>query len=251
MNILQGTLNKDVPIPLYYQLKEIILKEITSYKLKPGDCLPTEIQFMESYNISRSTVRQAILELVNENYLSRKKGKGTFVAHPKIKQSYINKVETYEEQMKKLGIEPRTEVVQLSVVIPSDTVCKKLNIHYDSKVIKLMRIRYANEEPIVIVETYMPYDICYFVMDHDMVNESLYETLAKDENSTVIKATRVIEATLANKSEAGILQIEKGHALQIITTVGINKNDIPVEYTVAKYRGDRNTFVIETQMKPV
>lgn len=249
MNILKGVLRKDIPIPLYYQLKEIILNEITNHHLKPGDCLPTEKDFMESYDISRSTVRQAILELVGEGYLTRQKGKGTFVSRPKIKQTYINKVQTYEEQMKDLGIHPKTEVVELSVVVPSITVYTKLRIPQHQKVIKLVRIRYANEEPIVMVETYMPYDICSFVMDHNMVLESLYDVLSTQEESTVIKATRAIEAVSASQAEGDILQTHKGHALQVIRTIGCNKKNRPVEYTVAKYRGDRNAFVIETQIK--
>lgn len=248
MRILHGTLKKDLPIPLYYQLKEVILKAINNGDLKIGDCLPTEIQFMESYNISRSTVRQAILELVSEGYLYRQKGKGTFVSPPKIKQSYINKVETYNEQMKRLGIKPKTKILEFIITSPSSIVCKKLNLDSDSKVIKLVRIRYGDNEPIVIVETYLPYKLGNFVMEHDMAVESLYEVLSNRKNTQVIRATRAIEATVANKKEADTLQVEKGHALQVIKTVGCNKDNIPIEYTIAKYRGDRNTFIIETQV---
>lgn len=248
MKILEGTLKRDIPIPLYYQLKEIILAEITNNQLKPGDCLPTEKEFMESYHISRSTVRQAILELVGEDYLARQKGKGTFVSQPKLRQTYINKVQTYEEQMKDLGKEPKTKVLEFTLMDPSTQVCKNLQLSKDEKVIKLVRIRYANEEPIVMVETYMPYAICGFVMDHDLVTEYLYNVLSLQEESAVIKATRSIEATLASQAEAQMLDIKEDHALQVITTIGFNKNNQPVEYTVAKYRGDRNTFIIETQI---
>lgn len=248
VGVLNGTIKRDVPIPLYYQLKEIILNEIMSGTLKPGDCLPTENEFMQSYNISRATVRQAMIELVNENYLSRQKGKGTFVSKPKITQKYINRVETYKEQMKKIGINPTTKVEVCEVVKPSLAICKELNISDDTKVIKLVRIRSINEEPILIAETYMPYTLCHFVLEHDMVNESLYQILSEREETKIVKATRTIESALASEKVANMLNIQKGDALQIITTTASNKENSVIEYTVAKYRGDRNVFVVETQV---
>lgn len=248
MNILNGTIKRDVPIPLYYQLKEIILNEILTGILIPGDYLPTENEFMESYHISRATVRQAMAELVNENYLSRQKGKGTFVSKPKITQKYINRVETYKEQMKKIGINPTTEVVSCKLIKPSSTICNVLNISENDQVIQLIRIRSIDGEPIVVAETYMPYSVCKVVLDHDMVRESLYHILSENEHTKIVKAIRTIEAVLASESLSKMLAIQKGDALQVIKTTASNKEDIVIEYTIAKYRGDRNLFVVETQV---
>jgi GntR family transcriptional regulator len=248
VNILHGTIKRDVPIPLYYQLKEIILGEIISGNLSAGDYLPTENEFMESYHISRATVRQAMAELVNESYLSRQKGKGTFVSKPKIAEQYINRVETYKEQMNKIGASPTTEVVCCKKAKGSMTVCNALHLPENADVIKLIRIRSIENEPIVIAETYMPYAKCKFVLDHDLVNESLYHILSEVDFTRIVKARRTIESVLASESEAKMLNIHKGDALQIIKTTACNKEDIRIEYTIAKYRGDRNLFVVETQV---
>jgi len=248
VNILNGIIKRDVPIPLYYQLKEIIVNELISGVLVPGDYLPTENEFMESYHISRATVRQAMGELVNEDYLSRQKGKGTFVSKPKITQKYINRVETYKEQMKKIGVNPTTEVVSCQKINPSSVICKALNISENTEVIQLVRIRSIDGEPIVVAETYMPYSICKFVLEHNMVSESLYQILSENNQTKIVKAIRTIEAVLADKSLAGMLNIQKGDALQMIKTTASNKEDSVIEYTVAKYRGDRNLFVVETQV---
>lgn len=248
MSVLNGIIKRDSPIPLYYQLKEIILSEITSNKLAAEDCLPTENEFMANYQISRATVRQAMGELVNESYLYRQKGKGTFVSRPKIAEQYINRVETYREQMKKIGADPITQVVCCEVITPNDEICKALNITKREQVIHLVRVRSINDEPIVVAKTYMPYQICSFVLEHNMEKESLYEVLASKEQTCIIKAKRTIEAVLSSQYEADLLNIKKGNALQVIKTTASNKEDIVIEYTIAKYRGDRNLFIVETQI---
>ena len=77
-------LDRSVPIPLYYQLKELILSEIKSGAYRSGDVIPTEKEISAMYELSRTTVRQAVSELVQDGWLYRVKSKGTFVGHPKI-----------------------------------------------------------------------------------------------------------------------------------------------------------------------
>ncbi|HEY5586983.1 MAG TPA: GntR family transcriptional regulator [Ruminiclostridium sp.] len=245
MGVLNGLINKDIPIPLYYQLKEIVLKEITDGKINAGDYLPTENKFVEAYSISRSTVRQAMSELVNENYLFRYKSKGTVVSTPKIPQEFVNIIETYENQMKKLGFKPKTKVICFEVVTASAVVANRLNLKVDEKVIHLERLRYANEEPIVLVETFLPFEICDFLMEHDLVSESLYKILSKKYSSAVVRVERTIEAINSESRESKLLMIEKGHAIQKFQTIGYNSLGREIEYSVAKYRGDRNKFRVK------
>lgn len=92
INIQEFELNKDIPVPLYYQLKQIILSKLMAGELKIDECLPTEIEFVHTLGISRSTVRQAFNDLVNEGYLYREKGKGTFISKPKIDEGFLQKL---------------------------------------------------------------------------------------------------------------------------------------------------------------
>ena len=78
---------KDSPLPLHYQLKQILLEMIENELLKPGDSIPSERELCEAQDVSRMTVNKAILSLVNEGVLYREQGKGTFVAKPKINQN--------------------------------------------------------------------------------------------------------------------------------------------------------------------
>ena len=90
----QQTLNKKLNVPLYVQLKELILGEIQGGALKAGDMIPTEHELMEQYAISRNVVRQAIGELVEGGYLIRKKAKGTFVSTPSANTGTLPRVRT-------------------------------------------------------------------------------------------------------------------------------------------------------------
>ena len=96
-------LDKDIPIPLYFQLKEIILKQIRDGTYQVEDAIPTEKELSEMYNISRTTVRQAITELVQEGWLYRVKSKGTFVRTPKISQSFIQAIGSFNDQIRALA----------------------------------------------------------------------------------------------------------------------------------------------------
>ena len=79
----RNSVDRHSPIPLHYQLKNPILSGIKEGTLIPGDCLPTEFNFSNIFNISRTTVRQALTTLVSEDFLYRVKSKGTFIARPR------------------------------------------------------------------------------------------------------------------------------------------------------------------------
>ena len=105
-------INKYIPIPAYYQLKEIIREEIESGRLKIGEKLTPENRLSEIFQISRMTVRQAIKELVVEGLLYRDKGRGTFVCQPKINYGFIQKLTTFYDDMAEKGYTMRTKIIK-------------------------------------------------------------------------------------------------------------------------------------------
>lgn len=244
MILEEGRINKSVPIPLYYQLKEAILDEIEKGNYESGSVIPTEKSISDFYGISRITVRQAITELVQEGWLYRIKSKGTFVAQKKIQQDFIQKLETYEEQMKRLGVVPHTEVMEFRVVYAPHVVAEKLKIEEKSEVIYLYRKRFADDIPIVLVETYLPLADCEFILDRDMQKESLYKNLGKTENTRIHCVKRVVEAVEACSNDVKLLNIKKGKPIQKFETIGYNVFGKPIEYSVARYRGDYNRFEV-------
>jgi GntR family transcriptional regulator len=245
MFLSNKSINKNTPIPLYYQLKQIILDEIKNGNLQPEDPIPTEKELSEIFEISRTTIRQAITELVNDGYLYRVKSKGTFVSKPKISQDFIRKLETFNEQIRRIGLTPSTKLLELTVIKAEEEIASILELSLDEKVIKLVRLRFADDEPIVIVETYLPYNVCFPVLQHNMGKESLYEVLSKNPESRVYRVLRTVEAIVAGQYESKLLQIKKGYPIQLFKTIGYNQKGKPIEYSIARYRGDRNKFEVE------
>lgn len=243
--ITDHVLDKTVPIPLYYQLKNIIQTEIDAGNYRPDELIPTEDELTQAFHISRTTVRQAISDLVQEGRLYRIKSKGTFVAHNKINQDFIVRLEPFNDQILKQKKIPKTEVLELNIVPASPQVAAALHLKNNEKVIYLHRKRFADNCPIVVVQTYLPYAQCAFLMDCDFTVESLYNAMEKYNASYKIRyVKRVIEAAKASTINARYLEIKTGEPILLFTSIGYNQADIPLEYSTAYYRSDCNKFEI-------
>ncbi|HHU48209.1 MAG TPA: GntR family transcriptional regulator [Clostridiales bacterium] len=239
------TLNKSIPIPLYYQLKEILLEYIKEHHDNEEVPIPTEKEISEHFEISRPTVRQAINELVVEGYLYRKKAKGTFVSKPKIKQDFLLILDSFDNEMRKKGLIPSTRLLNIETVKSDEKVSGALNIPLGSKVIKLTRLRFANNEPIVLVVTYLPYNKCMGILSKDLEKESMYDILENDFGYRIAGASRTLESIVAGEYEAKLLDIKKGAPIQYFESIAYLIDNTPIEYSLAKYRGDRNKFTFE------
>lgn len=237
-------INKSVPIPLYFQLKELILSEIKAGNYKNGGLIPTEKELSDAFTISRTTVRQAITELVSEGWLYRVKSKGTFVSQPKISQDYIKTIESFNEQMFRSGLTPTTEVLEFKTMKADDQIAKNLQIAEHDLVIFLHRKRLANGEPIVTSKTYLPYSECSFLLENNLESEQLYSILKIRDNTKIFRIDRIVEAVEAKTADVKLLDMKRGKPIQHFTSIGYNALGKPVEYTLSRYRGDRNSFEI-------
>jgi GntR family transcriptional regulator len=238
-------LNKDIPIPLYYQLKQIITDKINTGIFKIDECIPTEMDFNNCLGISRSTIRQALNELVSEGYLHREKGRGTFVSRPKIEEGFFQKLDSFNRDMLQKGLKPSTEVLELRVIAGIANINRNLKLHPDERLVHLCRLRYANGEPIVYLETYLPYKNHEELLKEDFTGKSLYSVLEEKYNKRIERAARKIEAVNANAHEVKLLNTNKNAAICLVKTTAFLSDGTPVEYSVAHYRGDRNQFTVE------
>ena len=248
MDFANVKIDKSTPVPLYYQLKTAILSMIKNGDLKPGDMIPAELDLGDMYGLSRTTIRQAICELVNEGHLYRIKSKGTYVSKPKITQGFMQTVETFDEQMKKMGLTPRTELLKLEMILPSSEVAEALKVTMDTRIVHLLRRRYANDEAILYVDNYMIPE-CMPLIAAGLDEKGLYATLATDLHLRLVHFIRQIEATLATEYDSEMLSVCIGHPIQIASSVGYNSDGLPIEYAIVHYRGDKNKFIVEFNAK--
>ena len=238
-------IQKDSPLPLYFQLKELLRQEIESGHWQPGQRIPSEAELCQAFDISRSVVRQALRELEYQGLLYREQGKGTFVAQPKISESLMQDLSGFYEDMVAKGLTPVTRVLRQEVQPADKKIANYLQIEPGDKVIVIERLRSVDSEPINLVTTYLPYDICPDLIDEDLTTQSLYALLEKKHGLELSHGRRTIEAVAANQYEAQLLGVEEGAPLVLLDSVSYLRDGRPIEYFHAVHRGDRSRFEVE------
>lgn len=242
-------LDKSIPVPLYFQLKKLILEEMEAGTFPVGSMIPTENELIEMFGISRTTVRQAITELVQEGKLYRIKSKGTFVSKPKIDQDYVRRAQSFNapnnEEIIRSGRVPSTEVISLSVVQMPQHIAKFYPASSSDRAVCLYRKRCADGKPIVRVITYLPISSCSYVLEHDFMKEGLHEVLALHEDTRVCRISRTCEAIPADLADVEILGVKQGSPIHFFTNIGYNSRGKVIEYSNAYCRGDQSRLHFE------
>ncbi len=239
------SINFESHIPYYIQLMELLKEQIAHKKWQPGEQIPGEQDLGDTYNISRTVVRQALRELELEGIITRRKGKGTFVAEPKISEGLVHKLTGFYQDMVERGLKPVTRVLHQTVAPASEKVAGFLSVTPGTDVIDIQRLRYINDEPIQLVTTYIPYHIFPPLATVDLTQRSLYEFLESEGGIFLARGVRTIEAVLANETEAAWLGIERGAPLLMLDSISYGETNIPIEYYHALHRGDRSRFEVE------
>lgn len=238
-------INKNSPIPYYVQLKDLLTKRIENGALKVGEQMPPEQELCETFNVSRTVVRQALQDMVHEGLIIRIRGKGTFITEPKISEGLVQKLTGFYQDMVEQGYIPVTKVLKQHLVPASQKVATNLQLQPGAHVIEIERLRFIQDEPIVLVITFIPYAICPDLLNVDLSNQSLYAYLEKEHELMIVRGHRTIEAEPAKAYEAGLLQIKKGAPLFVLDSTSFLSNGTPIEYYQAFHRGDRSRFEVE------
>jgi GntR family transcriptional regulator len=185
-------------------------------------------------------------ELSFQGSIIRQRGRGTFVAEPKISStSLVHSLMGFQEDMVERGLELQNEVLD-KVMLPADAkVAQYLNLEALAPIVKLERLRFVEAEPIVHVTSFLPYDLCPTIMNADLSEQSLYAFLDSQCDLRVARGRRGIEAVAVNEREARLLQIEAGSPVIRMESVSYLQDGRPIEYFDALFRGDRSRFELE------
>ncbi len=232
----------DANIPYYQQLMDIIKTRIGNKEWSPGEKISSEHELCDKYHISRSVIRQALKELEIEGIISRIKGKGTFISEPKIKAGFFQKITSFYQDMVDQGLKTSTRVLNKNVVACNGKVAAFLDLKPGTKVIDIRRLRFVDDKPIQLVTNYIPFEICPALADIDLTDKSLYESMERICGIKISKASRYIEARLANDSEAELMETQRNAPLIILESVSYTADDVPVEYYYALHCGTRTRF---------
>ncbi|AEE97230.1 GntR family transcriptional regulator [Mahella australiensis] len=238
-------IDKESPIPIYYQIKERMRALIEAGDLKPGMQVPSERELCDEYGVSRMTVRQAISELVKEGVLYRLRGKGTFVAEPKLDQP-IMQLSSFSEDMHKRGMQAGAKTVDIKAVHEDIShVRRALRLEDEEPALKIERLRFADGVPMVFEVSYFSYRRFYALEKADLEHCSLYNILEQQFGAHPVSAKETLEAALADSYIASMLGIEEGAPVIMVIGVTYDEDDVPIEYVRSYYRGDRYKFYLE------
>lgn len=226
--------------PMYIKIHNQLRRDIENHVYQVGDRIPAERQLAEQFKVSRMTLRQAIKTLEEEGILERRLGSGTYVASQKV-QEKMSGIMSFTEITRANGQTPSSKLVSYKITQPSLSEKERLALEGSDKVLRMERIRYADQVPICHEIVTVPEDLIA-PFAKDAVSSHLYHTLEKQGGYQIGDATEYISAAVANEQEARLLNCRRGEALITRRQVTKLADGRPFEYTRASYVGERFEF---------
>jgi len=235
-------LDAESPKPLYEQIKEYILHNINEGTYSPHTRIPSERKLSELFGVSRLTVSKAVKELVQDGWLYVQIGKGTFINDDQIHQE-LETLTGFTEEMTRRGQKTHSRVLKAEKISPPEHVSSRLKLVMGVDVVQLVRVRFANDQPIAIGTSWISTARCPDILDnHDFERESLYNVFRQDYRFHLTHAEQVFEARAATAYEAQQLHVEINFPVLAITRVTFTESNTPLEFVESVYRGDRYKF---------
>lgn len=238
------TLERQSAVPIYAQIRRQLEELIASGALKEGDLLPGEPQLAEDLGVSKMTVRQAIYELVAEGLLERQRGRGTFVCSPSVSLQ-LPFFTSFTQDMRHRGYVPRTVLLTVAQVAASKRQAERLRIEPGSKLVRITRLRFADELPMVfetvlIIDERFP-DIIAKLRE----TESRYDVYEQGYGVRPARAEQTLEAVIVTAEEASHLGVSASAPALMIEGVLYDQDDRPIEIMKSVYRADRYKVYLE------
>ena len=226
---------------LYSRVETVLASEITDGDLKVGDQLPTEDSLISRFAVSRITVRRAIQNLVSRGLVEIRRGKGTFVAAPKITQN-LAELSGFVEDMHALGRKPTARVIGKEIVAANATVASQLALTKGERVVRIRRVRLADGIPLSFDETYLPLEVGKKIITDNLKVEPIFSLLERKYGVPLIEAEYKLDAVEAEPEVAAALKVKRRSPIFRIERTSYSTGGRPVDYERLHYRGDLVRF---------
>jgi GntR family transcriptional regulator len=228
---------------VYIKIHDNIKKQIENGTWKVGDRLPSERELSEQFGVSRMTLRQAIQTLADEGILERKVGSGTYVASQKV-QEKMTGTTSFTDIMIAQGRVPSSKTLAFFVAKPSISEMEKLHLDVGEDIVRMERIRYADDIPICYEIATIPYELVE-PFSKEEVTKSFYKTLEQKGGYRLGDSEQTITANLASERVAEYLNVRRGDAILRLRQVTYFEDHTPFEYVRSQYVGSRFEFYLE------
>ena len=235
-------IDESSPVSKYYQLKDILAKNIQDGKWPPQSRISSENELCEAYNVSRVTVRKAIDLLVQEGYLYTIKGKGTYVKGKYIEQP-LTHFYSFREDLRGRGVSTYSTMRYFGIIPADVSLAADLNIQQDERVFCIERIFFAGEQPYAREFSYIPCAICPELHAQQVQSLGLYNSLKKY-NIIPTRASEKLKAILLDQETAAMLDQEQNDAAIYLTRITYH-NNVVIEKNISYVRGDMFVYSVE------
>jgi len=230
-------------IPKYVQIHQWLRVMIDKGEIKRGDKLPTEIELSHMFAVNRMTVRKAMDSLVVDAMVIRRPGKGTFLVSEKPKDLIytLKNITSFSNDMQSAGIQATYQAIEVKVIQADGEVSKMLKLKNDKRAIYSLRVLHANDKPVLIEKSYLPYFKFKDILDMDF-NATIYQIITEKFDIALDYATQCLTAELSGEEETRIFGLSEPCPCMKMETVLYDPHSSPVEALFACYRGDKYKF---------
>ena len=246
----EGLTDGKAAIPLYQQVIDIIKNEINSGAYKSGARIPNEFELAESYKVGRVTVRRAIEELVQQGYLTKRQGKGTFVNAPKLKRKIRQKddVQSFSDACRVNGMEPGACVISRKILPADSTEAQFFGVPVGTDLFCVERVRTADGVPVMLENNaFVLADHPYLqtLADKDLTDNSIFALVAEHSGRAPLKSDPcTVEIALADAQAAPLLEVPVGEPLFYMEAYFTDADGRPLLLGRQKIVGSRYVFDI-------
>ncbi len=189
---------------LYMKLSDTLAEQIMDGTLPEGSLLPSERALCQTHGISRTTVRQALQDLNQKGYIKSIHGKGTVVVRPQIRQE-LRSIYSFDEDMRRLDKNPETQIMDFVEIVPTGTIAELMQLPSGESVYRIMRLRLANDEPMLLETNYLPCNRFPEFSRQMLENKSLYRVLTSKYSLNIDVAEETFEPVLLRPMESQML----------------------------------------------
>ncbi len=233
------------PVPKYYQIYELLVDDIRTGKYSDGDLFPSDTELVERFSVSRGTIRDALKILLQQGFLIREQGRGTFVTHQKIHQDPDHLI-GFSELMKRNNIRPSAKIIEKTIIEPKLWLSRLMQLEPDDKVVRIIRLRLGDDQPLIIERSYFNYRLFAPLLDKDLERNSIFELLYRFTYTELGDAIQRIEAVSAGQSDHKLLKLPIGTPLLLIKRLIKTSAGEYFQYSEDVYRSDRISFTTRT-----
>lgn len=227
--------------PLHIKIGKILESKIKAgtYKEK----IPSERELMDEFSVSRTTVREAVVRLVNEGTLTKVHGKGTFITKKPPIQEWLSTLNSFSETVRKMGMKPGSKLLRQEKLKKG---VGPIEI-FEDDIYTIERLRFADEKPVAIEQHFYSLDLGLNLSNYDLESATIYELLENELGINLVEAEQFISTEIVDEEIASYLDVPLNTSVLSVERTIYDEFDKPIEYYKGLYRSDMYVFRVKTR----